>query len=229
MSESATNPAAAPASEAWLADPGHPVLGSPYAARLNDRARPDRLAWNTFRTLALWNTDVWVPSMLEAACEAVNPLSEREWGEAEVELWRTGLDLDDAVDVAIDGVECFVVVEATLRADLDVDRLAAGINRALDVATADHRQAGFVVVSPGLDEPAGANVRQLLDEDRLRSVVGRRPGIQLDALARAVGWVTWQELGTLALDLGQEADTVRQDQVRKLASELQATFPGLEL
>src|SRR5438270_8499230 len=98
----------------WLSDPEHPALSSPAAERLNDPARPDRLAWNAFRTLALWNTDVWVPSFLESAIGDDNVLSGLEWSGASVELWLTHLALDDATDVVVDGPEALVVVLATL-------------------------------------------------------------------------------------------------------------------
>ena len=65
----------------WLAEPEHPALAGPGVVRINDPHRPDRLAWNAFRTLALWNTDGWVPSLLELACGDRNPLSPLEWGE----------------------------------------------------------------------------------------------------------------------------------------------------
>ena len=35
--------------------------------RIDDPRRPDRLAWNAFRTLAEWNSDVWVPAPTKGA------------------------------------------------------------------------------------------------------------------------------------------------------------------
>ena len=48
----------------WLVEPDHPALAGEGAARVADPDRPDRMTWNTFRTLAAWNTDVWVPALL---------------------------------------------------------------------------------------------------------------------------------------------------------------------
>ena len=74
----------------WLADPTHPSLDTPIADRLNDATLPDRLTWNAFRTLAQWNTDVWVPGLLEVALGADNNFSGLDWAEATVEVWRIG-------------------------------------------------------------------------------------------------------------------------------------------
>jgi hypothetical protein len=43
------------------------------------------------------------------------------------------------------------------------------------------------------------------------------------------GWLTWAELGTVALDLAEEGDELRGEQVHRLVDELQERFPGIEL
>ena len=55
-------------------------------------------------------------------------------------------------------------------------------------------------------------------------------GDDLDALTDAVGWVTWHELGELALDLAEEEeDSLRADQVHLLVTQLQDRFPDIDL
>jgi hypothetical protein len=213
----------------WLVEPDHPSLAGAHGDRINKPDYPDRLAWNAYRTLALWDPDVWVPSLLESACGEVNPLSTREWADARVDLWRTGADMVGAVDVTLDGVECFVVVECTTMNDATVEHLGAGVGRALDVAVPDGRQAGFVLVVPETADRLAVNVEELWDLDRLREVVGEREGLSVDALSRAIGWVTWRDVGRLALDLAEESDALRAEQAHQLATELQLTFPGIEL
>lgn len=208
----------------WLVEPTHPDLTRPVATRVNDARWPDRLTWNTFRLLAEWETDVWVPSLLEAACGDVNPLSSREWSGAAVNVWGTELDLTDNADVALDGVECFVVVETSFRDDLPLDHLTAGLTRALDVAQADARQAGYVVVTPTSQPDFGP----LLDPEGLTGILSDRPGLDPGAVSRAIGWVTWRDLGALVLDLAEEADPLRAEQAHRLVTELQETFPGIE-
>ena len=98
----------------FLADPTNPALTSAAMERIGDPSRPDRLAWNTFRTLALWEPDRWVPSLLEIGLGPSNRLSGHEWDGTSVQLWATGLDLDGAVDVILDGPEALVLIEAAL-------------------------------------------------------------------------------------------------------------------
>src|SRR4051812_28231840 len=76
--------------EDWLVDPQHPALSSPGADRIADGNYPDRLTWNAFQTLAEWDTDVWVPRLIEIALGGDLPIVEMEWGDATVELWKTG-------------------------------------------------------------------------------------------------------------------------------------------
>ena len=48
-------------------------------------------------------------------------------------------------------------------------------------------------------------------------------------MSDAVGWVTWHELCELALDLAEEADPLRDDQVHLLVTQLQSRFPDIDL
>src|SRR5207249_10800601 len=68
----------------FLADAQNPALTSDELARMADPAKPDRLAWNAFRTLALWESDVWIPRLLDVGLDVPNPLSEQEWSGASV-------------------------------------------------------------------------------------------------------------------------------------------------
>ena len=71
----------------FLADAQNQALTSDEMARMADPTKPDRLAWNTFRTLALWETDIWIPRLLDIGLDFPNPLSEHEWAGASVQLW----------------------------------------------------------------------------------------------------------------------------------------------
>ena len=82
---------------------------------VGDESRPDRLAWNTFRTLALWETDAWVPRLLDIGLGGEHPVADVEWSGASVQLWATGLELDSGTDVLIDGPQALVVGVATLQ------------------------------------------------------------------------------------------------------------------
>src|SRR5687767_4629640 len=132
----------------WLVAPDHPDLAGQGADRINDPDRPDRLAWNAFRTLAEWNSDVWVPSLLEGALGPDNPLSGLQWGEAEVAMWRTASDRHDVADVVVRGPDAVVLVSCTLRADPDLDELSGGVQRALDLQRTEGAGAAFVLVVP---------------------------------------------------------------------------------
>jgi hypothetical protein len=202
----------------WLVDPEHPALASPAAEGINDPGRPDRLAWNAFRTLAAWNTDVWVPSLLETAISSVNSLSGAEWSDAEVALWRSTPSAGDAVDVTIEGPQCIVVVEATLTPVVDFDRFIQGIDRAQSEGAAVGKLSGFVALTPELDEALLARLADLAAAD----LEGGGP-------SGVAGWITWREVGRLALDLAEEADPMRAEEVHRLVTQLQATFPGIEV
>lgn len=209
----------------WLVEPAHPQLqGDPRAERLNDDGRPDRLAWNAFRTLAEWDTDVWVPSMLEAACGVPNPVSGKEWADAAVVMWGSGLDLGDTADLVLEGPEAIVIVEASFTNDVPAGHAVEGMRAAL--ARAGHvKQAGYLLVSP--DRPSGMD--DALSPDALARSMGDVGGVDFDALARAFGWFGWRDLGRLALDLAEEGDEMREELVHRLVTELQSLFPGIEI
>lgn len=191
-------------SSTWLVDAENPLLTEPALARMDDPGRPDRLAWNTFRTLALWETDVWVPRLLGIACGEGSPLVAVEWSGASVLPWAAGLALDGVTDVVLDGPEALVVAGTTLAPDLP-GREPAGLLQEVVEAAGESREAGFVaVVAPGAQE-----------------VVGTEDG--------RTGWVTWAELGTVALDLAEEGDELRSELVHRLVDQLQQRFPGVEL
>jgi hypothetical protein len=52
--------------------------------------------------------------------------------------------------------------------------------------------------------------------------------IASELLAEAMGWISWPELGRLALDLAEESDPGAGEQVRRLVSELQARYPAAD-
>ena len=213
----------------WLVDAENPLLTQIGLSRIDDARRPDRLAWNAFRTLALWETDAWVPRLLDVACGAGNPLAALEWSGASVIPWATGLALDDAADVLLDGPEALVVAVATLRHDLAVDELRAGVLEAVAGTQPGGKPAGFVAVVP----PGAAGLDHRLAEataaDRPEEI-DRPEEVGADELvAGATGWLTWPELGTLAVDLAEESDELRAEQVHRLVSELQEQFPDIEV
>ena len=188
----------------WLVDADNPLLTDVALARIDDARRPDRLTWNVFRTLALWDTDVWMPRLLEIACGEGSPLQALEWSGASVLPWATGSASEDTADVAVDGPEAVVVARTTLRRDRLVAELGADGPEALAADLGARERALVVVVPPG----------------------ARDPGADLGA---AAGWLTWRDLGVLALDLAEEADELRAEQVHRLAGDLQDQFPGVAL
>ena len=191
-------------SSTWLVDAENPLLTEPVLARMDDPSRADRLAWNTFRTLALWETDVWVPRLLGIACGEGSPLVAVEWSGASVLPWAAGLALDGVTDVVLDGPEALVVAGTTLAPDFP-GREPAGLLQEVVEAAGESREAGFVaVVAPGAQEVVAT------DDGR-------------------TGWVTWAELGTVALDLAEEGDELRSELVHRLIDQLQQRFPGIEL
>ncbi|MCA1692258.1 MAG: hypothetical protein LC733_08695 [Actinobacteria bacterium] len=208
----------------WLVDLASPLLSEPAVlALLEDPARPDRLAWNTFRTLALWDTDAWVPSLLEVACGDENPLSPVEWGGGSVVPWGASLGMGDICDVVLDGPEALVLVACTARPDPPEEQLRAAVVAALEASLRGGREAGVVLVAPP-------------GSDHLLSRLEVAAGVQLhdgrlagDLLAGALGWVSWPELGRIALDLAEESDPNPAGQVNQLVSELQLRFPGERL
>ena len=191
-------------SSTWLVDAENPLLTEPVLARMGDTTRADRLAWNTFRTLALWETDVWVPRVLGIACGEGTPLAAVEWSGASVVPWAAGLELDGVTDVVLDGPEALVVIGATLAADFPASEPPALLEVVAEAA-GESREAGFlVVVAPGAED------------------------VEVTGDGRT-GWLTWTELGTVALDLAEEGDELRGEQVHRLVDELQQRFPGIEL
>jgi hypothetical protein len=208
----------------WLMEPDHPDLARPEAERINEPWRPDRLAWNTFRTLAQWNTDVWIPSLLEQACGRDNPVSPVEWADASVTFWTSAGDRRDAVEIGLEGRDAFVLVEATFQDVVEPDELAAGADRALDHAGLGRQGAFILVVPPTSDLTSRFDdlmTAELIDPEG-RAGHGLRP----EALARVSGCLTWADLGALALDLAEEGDPLRREQVHQLVTQLQEKFPG---
>lgn len=207
----------------WLVDVENPLLTEGALARIADGHRPDRLTWNAFQTLALWDTDAWVPRLAEVACGDGSPLTAVEWSGGSVRPWGTSLALDAAADVVLDGPESRIVVVATLRIDPPVEELRAGVVGALAATLDPGRQPGFVVVVP----PGTPDLDPWLDVATDFDVRDHQRAAEL--LPASTGWLTWRELGELALDLAEEADELRREAVHRLASELQAQFPNAEL
>jgi hypothetical protein len=209
-----------PGSDAFLADPQNPALNSATMMLVGDDSRPDRLAWNTFRTLALWQTDAWVPRLLDIGLGGEHPVEDVEWQGASVQLWATGLELDSGVDVLIDGPHALLVCVATLQpAPLSGETRGAMLKAVSDAALGGRKPA-FLAVVPTRD-----------DEAQLQAALeAAASGDGLDALVESVGWVTWHELGELALDLAEEEeDSLRADQVALLVDQLQDRFPDIDL
>ncbi|MFN2608397.1 MAG: hypothetical protein ABR511_11005 [Acidimicrobiales bacterium] len=207
----------------WLMDVDNPLLSEAAMARVDDVGRPDRLAWNTFQTLALWDTDAWVPRLVDVACGDASPLAAAEWAGGTVRPWATALDLEDAADVVLEGPEAVLVVVATLRTDPPVEELRAGVLEALADSLHPEKQAGFVVVVP----PGAPDLDPWLDVAADFEL--RDHHLAAELVPGATGWLTWRELGELALDLAEEADELRGEAVHRLAGELQAQFPDVEL
>jgi len=209
-----------PGPDAFLADPQNPALNSATMMLVGDEGRPDRLAWNVFRTLALWDTDVWVPRLLDIGLGGDHPVADVEWSGASVQLWATGLELDSGTDVLIDGPEALVVGVATLQQAPPSGETRGAMTKAVADASLGGRQAAFIAIVPTRD-----------DEAQLQAALETAAsGDDMDALTDAVGWVTWHELGELALDLAEEEeDSLRADQVALLVDQLQDRFPDIDL
>jgi hypothetical protein len=209
-----------PGPEAFLADPQNPALNSATMMRIGDDSRPDRVAWNTFRTLALWQTDAWVPRLLDIGLGGDHPIEEIEWEGASVQLWATGLELDSGVDVLIDGPNALLVCVATLQPAPAPGETRGAMVKAVSDAALGGRKPAFLAVVPTRD-----------DEAQLQAALeAAAAGDDLDALTGSVGWVTWHELGELALDMAEEEeDSLRADQVALLVDSLQDQFPDIDL
>src|SRR5947209_870930 len=147
----AVTDAAGPEPE-WLIDADDPLLTADRLQRVADPSLPDRLTWNTLRTLALWDTDVWVPRLFSIACGPDNVVSALDWGGASVVPWAVGPFGQDVSDVVIDGPEGYAVVACTVQPDAIDQHVGAGALAALDGSLHGSlhgaRQAGFVVVVP---------------------------------------------------------------------------------
>ena len=204
----------------YLADPQNPALNSVTMTLIGDDGRADRLAWNTFRTLALWETDVWVPRLLDIGLGGDHPVADVEWSGASVQLWATGLELDRSADLLIDGPEALVVGLATVDPGPPSGETRGAMVKAVADAGLGGRQPAFLAIVPTRD-----------DEAQLQAALeAAASGDDLNALSEAVGWVTWHELGELALDLAEEEeDSLRADQVHLLVTQLQDRFPDIEL
>jgi hypothetical protein len=208
----------------WLVDVDSPHLSESALARIDDPTRPDRLTWNAFQTLALWDTDIWVPRLIEVACGDGSPLVAMEWAGGTVQPWVTALSLDDAADVVLEGPEALVVVVATLRTDPPVEELRAGVLEALADAVPPGKQPGFVVVAP----PGTPDLDSWL-EVAADAQGGDGPEAAELLSPANTGWLTWREVAELALDLAEEADELRGEAVHRLASEIQEQFPATGL
>jgi hypothetical protein len=205
----------------WLIDA--PALAPEALERVTDRAGPHRLAWNTFRTLALWERDAWIPPLLEIACGPGNRLSPLDWTETSVVPWAAGTDATDFADVVLDGPQAYVVFACTVIPNPADEDLRAAAVAALDGSVHGMgRDAGLVVVAPpGSDDMLA----------RLEVATGfelRDGRIASELLAEAMSWISWPELGRLALDLAEESDPGAGEQVRRLVSELQARYPAAD-
>jgi len=209
-----------PGSDAFLADPQNPALNSATMMLIGDKSRPDRLAWNTLRTLALWDTDIWVPRLLDIGLGGDHPVADMEWSGASVQLWATGLELDSSTDVLIDGPEALVVGLATVAPGPPSGETRGAMVKAVSDAGLGGRKPAFLAIVPTRD-----------DEAQLQAALeAAASGDDLEALTESVGWVTWHELGELALDLAEEEeDSLRADQVHLLVTFLQDKFPDIDL
>jgi hypothetical protein len=209
-----------PGPEAFLADPQNPALNSATMMLIGDESRPDRLAWNAFQTLALWQTDAWVPRLLDIGLGGEHPIEDVEWEGASVQLWATGLELDSGVDVLIDGPNALLICVATLQPAPPPGETRGAMVKAVSDAALGGRKPAFLAVVPTRD-----------DEAQLQAALeAAASGDGLDALTGSVGWVTWHELGELALDMAEEEeDSLRADQVALLVDQLQDRFPDIDL
>jgi hypothetical protein len=211
----------------WLVDADDPLLTDDNLLRVADDERPDRLAWNAFRTLALWEPDTWVPGLLEMACGDGNRLSPLEWSGTQVVPWGTELPGSKLCPVVLDGPEAYVVVACAGVADPSQEELRAAAMAALEGSLAGGRDVGLVVVVPPEAplEDIAARIRVAADVE-LHG--GRRAYELLDG---AVGDVSWAGLGRLVLDLIEEGDpdTAPTEQVHRLVTEIQQQYPGVEV
>ena len=209
----------------WLIDADDPLLTPDKLERIADPSLPDRLMWNTFRTLALWDADVWVPRLFSIACGPDNVVSALDWGGASVVPWAVGPFGQDVSDVVIDGPEGYAVVACTVQSDAIDQHVGAGALAALDGSLHGARQAGFVVVVP----PGTPDMADRLDmATEIELMDGR---LATDLLEGAMGSISWTDLGRLVLDLAEEADPDSEpaESVHRLVTELQALYPDVPI
>jgi len=209
-------------SNPWLVDIENPLLSETALARIDEAGLPDRLTWNTFQTLALWDPDVWVPRFVEVACGEGSPLEAMEWSGSSVRPWGASLSCPGTTDVVIEGPEALIVAVATLDPDPQVDELREAALEALGRTLGPDDQIGFVLVVP----PGTPDLGPWL------AVAGEdRPPVEsgVDVLPGSSGWLTWHELGELALDLAEESDELRGEAVHRLVTDIQTQFPDADL
>jgi hypothetical protein len=214
----------------WLFDAGDALLTDGRLAAIADPARPDRLAWNAFRTLGLWNTEAWAPRLLEIAVGEGGRLSDLEWDGGEVVPWAAdvaGADRPGAYlcAVALAGPAAYVVAACTLDPAVPVEHLRAAAMAALDGSLDHGREAGLVVVAP----PGSDDLPARLEEATAVELHDGRTA--RDLLEGAMGWLPWPELGTLAADMVEENDPDSEltEVVHRLITDLQARFPAEEI
>lgn len=177
------------------------------------------VAWEVFRTLALWNADVWVPAMLDRACGEGTELAAVDWGPGSVTPMGPELRFEGITALAVECPQAVVVVAATLRPHVTEEELREGMLAALEASMAGGRLAAMIVASP--DHTTGLARLDRAGEWELAN--GQPLGDEIDAL----GWTSWSDLLGLAIDLAEEADGGRADAVRRTVADLQATAPGL--
>lgn len=213
--------------DTWLIDADDPLMTDDKLARVADDQRPDRLAWNTFRTLGLWETDMWVPAFLEMACGDDNRLSALEWGGTQVVPWRLDVPGSEVSTVALDGPQAYVIVACSAVKDPPQEQLRAAAIAALDGSLAGARDVGMVVVVPPVADVEDVDARLRVATD-IELHEGRTAA---GLLGGAMGTVTWSDLGRLALDLIEQGDpdTSPTEQVHRLVTELQQQYPGVEV
>ncbi len=209
-------------SSLWLVDIENPLLTEAALARIDDDAGPDRLTWNTFQTLALWDPDVWVPRFVEVACGEGSALEALEWSGSSVRPWGASLAHPGAADVVIEGPEALILTVATMDPDPPVDVLRAAALESLGHTVGPNHQVGLVIVVPPGTPDLGPWLEVAADNQPAQDGL-------VELIPGSSGWITWRELAELALDLAEESDELRGEAVHRLVSQVQARFPDAEL
>lgn len=216
----------------WLIDIESPLLTDSALARIDDGQRPDRLAWNAFQTLGLWDPDTWVPRFVELACGEGSPLQALEWSGSSVRPWGAALALPDTTDVVIDGPEALIVAVATLRPDPPVDVVRAAVLEAVTHTLRPDKAVGLILVVPPGAPDLGPWLEMAAEEGPGADPATAVPpdgGFVAELLPGASGWLTWRDLSELALDLAEESDELRGEAVHRLVTQVQEQFPATEL